>query len=121
MPLHALTSITIGVPNPAETRAYYTEFGLTPDGGEWFATRDGGRQLRILPAHTRRLIEVRVGVDDPDDLSAAAARLARLDVPCEHGPRSLTAHERATGVRAILEIAPRLEQTPVPATAYNGR
>ena len=30
MALHRLTSVTIGVPNVAETAAYYTEFGLTP-------------------------------------------------------------------------------------------
>jgi len=29
MALHRLTSVTIGVPNVAETAAYYEEFGLT--------------------------------------------------------------------------------------------
>ena len=30
MSLHRLASVTVGVPNVAETLAYYTEFGLTP-------------------------------------------------------------------------------------------
>ena len=32
MPLHRLTRITIGVPNLAQTAAYYADFGLTPAG-----------------------------------------------------------------------------------------
>lgn len=32
MPLHRLTRVTIGVPNLAETAAYYEDFGLTPAG-----------------------------------------------------------------------------------------
>jgi catechol 2,3-dioxygenase-like lactoylglutathione lyase family enzyme len=30
MPMHRLTSITIGVPNVAETADYYRDFGLIP-------------------------------------------------------------------------------------------
>src|SRR5258708_1074253 len=37
MALHRLTTITIGVPNVAETAAYYTEFGLTPLGDAPFS------------------------------------------------------------------------------------
>ena len=29
MPLHRLTSITLGVPNVEQTAAYYDQFGLT--------------------------------------------------------------------------------------------
>ena len=54
MALHRLTSITMGVPNVGETAAYYADFGLRPggssDGETWFSTRDGGRQLRIVPS-----------------------------------------------------------------------
>ena len=50
--LHGLLSVTIGVPNVAETSAYYEEFGLAPSGDGWFSTRDAGRQLRIVPALT---------------------------------------------------------------------
>src|SRR5690348_2711322 len=97
MTLHRLTSVTMGVPNVAETAAYYTDFGLKPaeaapggsdgsggpgdSGGEaWFSTRDGGRQLRIVPAPTRRLVDLHVGVDDADDLHRVAASLSRLGI-----------------------------------------
>ncbi len=120
MALHRLISLTMGVPDVAGTAAYYTEFGLTPDTGGWFTTRDGGRQLRIVAAPTRRLVEVRIGVDTPDDLAAAASRLTRLGIDSTPGAGTLTAHDKATGVRAVLEVVPRLVQEPVPATPYNG-
>jgi catechol 2,3-dioxygenase-like lactoylglutathione lyase family enzyme len=134
MALHGLLSVTIGVPNVEETSAYYAEFGLAPEGDGWFATRDAGRQLRILAAPTRRLLDLRVGVDDADDLARAAANLTRLGVPQELGGQelggqelggrelgaTLVATEPVTGVRATLEVAPRARQDPVPATVYNG-
>jgi catechol 2,3-dioxygenase-like lactoylglutathione lyase family enzyme len=120
MALHRLTSVTMGVPNPAETRGYYTDFGLAPEDDGWFATTDGGRQLRVVAAPSRRLVELRVGADHPDDLRAAASRLARLGVATELTDLALTAHDPATGTRAVLEVAPRLHQKPVVATPYNG-
>ena len=88
MSLHSLLSVTIGVPNVAETAAYYAEFGLTPGADGWFSTVDAGRQLRILPAPTRRLLALRVGADDADDLARAAANLTRLGVPRDLLPAS---------------------------------
>ncbi|WP_405640961.1 VOC family protein [Streptomyces uncialis] len=120
MALHRLTSVTMGVPDVTDTAAYYADFGLTPDGDGWFTTRDAGRQLRIVPAPTRRLVEIRVGADTPDDLSAAAARLRRLNVGADTTGTTLTAYDKPTGVRAVLEVTPRLRQAPVPATPYNG-
>jgi catechol 2,3-dioxygenase-like lactoylglutathione lyase family enzyme len=120
MALHRLISVTIAVPNLVETAAYYTDFGLHPDEEGWFATRDGGRQLRLTHGPARRLVELRVGVDDLDDLDAAASRLNGLGVASQRGTDHLIALEQATGVRAVLEVAPRLEQNPVPATPYNG-
>jgi hypothetical protein len=84
------------------------------------STRDGGRQLHIVAAPTRRLVEVRIGVDTPDDLAEAAGRLRRLGIPVEREAGTLTAYDRPTGVRAVLEIVPRLTQAVTPATAYNG-
>jgi catechol 2,3-dioxygenase-like lactoylglutathione lyase family enzyme len=120
MALHRLTSITMGVPLVEETAAYYQDFGLAPAGEGWFTTRDGGRQLRIVPAPTRRLVELRVGVDDAGDLERAAANLARMGVRVDRGPRGISAVEDATGTRAYLEIADRFEQSTVPAAACNG-
>ena len=50
MALHQLSSVTIGVPNVAETAGYYADFGLTDLGDGTFATIDGGPQLRIVQA-----------------------------------------------------------------------
>ena len=121
MALHRLTSITMGVPNVDETAAYYEEFGLAPAGGDedarWFSTRDGGRQLRIVSAPTRRLVDLHVGVDDADDLARAADNLQRIGVSVDRGAQSISAVEQATGTRAYLEIAPRLNQDPQPAAS----
>ncbi|MGW4375842.1 VOC family protein [Streptomyces albidoflavus] len=120
MALHRLSSVTMGVPDPVATAAYYADFGLTAEADGWFSTLDGGRQLRIVHAPTRRLVELRVAVDTPDDLAAAASRLARLDVPADLTAGTLTAYDAPTGVRAVLEVAPRFVQPTVPATPYNG-
>jgi len=118
--LHALTSVTMGVPNVEETAAYYADFGLTQESDGWFSTVDAGRQLRIVPAPTRRLVELRVGADDRDDLSRAAADLARLGLPRTVRDESLEVIEPVTGTRVLLDVAPRLQQPRIPASVYNG-
>jgi len=120
MALHRLTSITMGVPNVAETSAYYGDFGLVPVADGWFTTRTGGRQLRIVAAPTRRLVDLHVGVDDTDDLARATGNLQRLGLNVQHGSGWIRAADRATGTVAYLEIAPRLTEQAVPATQYNG-
>ena len=120
MSLHGLLSVTIGVPNVEETAAYYADFGLAPQDDGWFSTLDAGRQLRLVSAPTRRLISLRVGADDADDLARAAASLARLGLTPDLRPDRLEATEPVTGVRVALDVAPRTRQDPVPATAYNG-
>ena len=120
MSLHRLASVTMGVPDTASTAAYYTQFGLAPVGDGWFSTRDGGEQLRIVRAPTRRMIELSVGVDDPDDLAAAAWRLRRLGIEARLDGLRLTAMEEVTGVRAVLCVEPRVHQPAAPPTPYNG-
>jgi len=120
MSLHGLLSVTIGVPNVAETAAYYADFGLAPEPHGWFASADAGRQLRIEYAPTRRLVEMRVAADDADDLTRAAASLARLDVNAQAGDTVLETAEPVTGMRVRVEVASRLKQATVPASIYNG-
>ena len=120
MSLHGLMSVTMGVPNVEETAAYYADFGLTPQAGSWFSTADAGNQLRIVHAPTRRLVEMRVGVDDADDLGRAADSLARLGLPRATHGTSLSATEPVTGMRVILDVAPRVQQDPAAASIYNG-
>ena len=111
MALHRLTSVTMGVPNVAETAAYYAEFGLAPEAGGWFTTLDAGQQLRIVPAPTRRLRRAarrrgrrrrpgpRRGQPGPSRRAAAAAAGLSSD-----------ATEPVTGIRVTLEVAPRTQQ-----------
>jgi len=120
MSLHGLLSVTIGVPNVEETAEYYADFGLAPEAGGWFSTADGGPQLRIVPAPTRRLVELHVAADDADDLGRAAASLARLGLAGQLSGVGLATIEPVTGTRVYLDIAPRLHQEPPTATAYNG-
>ena len=120
MSLHRLASVIIGVPNVNETRSYYEEFGLTPDSDGWFRTTDGGRQLQVTGAPTRRLIELGVDVDDEEDLDRVAHNLHRLDIEFERTAHALTSVDLTTGVTATLQVAPRRTQPTVPATAYNG-
>jgi catechol 2,3-dioxygenase-like lactoylglutathione lyase family enzyme len=124
MSLHGLTQITIGVPNVAATADYYREFGLVPvgdatDGQASLSTADGGEQLRLVTSDRRRLAELRVGADDPDDLARIAAALTRLDIPAEHGQTSLRAYDPGTEVTVIVEIAARLKQAPATPPVYN--
>ena len=100
MALHRLASITIGVPNVEETARYYAEFGLTRDGAR-FSTSDGGEQLRIVEAPSRRLIELLIGADDPDDLDRIADGLAKLGVPTQRDPASVSAVEIHSGARVV--------------------
>ena len=55
MPVHRLTSVTVGVPDVATNVAFYEEFGLTQSSPGVLASRDGGDQLRLVPADRRRL------------------------------------------------------------------
>lgn len=120
MALHRLTAITIGVPNVAETAAYYRDFGLGPAGRNTFATADGGEQLRLVHAPTRRLVELGVGAADPDDLGRAAASLTRIGHTAALAGGVLTAQDPGTGVRVRLSVADPIERAAEPPPAYNG-
>jgi catechol 2,3-dioxygenase-like lactoylglutathione lyase family enzyme len=120
MPLHRLSSVTIGVPDVAAVSAYYEEFGLEQVAPGRFATQDGGEQLTIERAPSRRLVGVDIGVDDLDDLERVARDLDRFGVAVERTPDSLSATEPVTGVKATLRIAPHVVQPTIPATPYNG-
>ncbi|WIX82222.1 VOC family protein [Amycolatopsis carbonis] len=123
MPLHRLTSITLGVPNVGATAGYYEDFGLTPVGEKAenrFATAEGGEQLKITHSPLRRLVELGVGVDDPDDLDRIEASLAKLDVAGKRDETSLRVLDPNSNTLVVLEIAPHLVQVPVEQVPYNG-
>lgn len=120
MPLHRLTTITVGVPDVDQTASYYTDFGLTPLGGNAFATVDGGEQFRLTRTAQRRLIEMGIGVDDADDLDRIERQLGALDLPVRRDQASISALEPIAGFRAIISIAPRISQERAETPPYNG-
>src|ERR1700736_3262976 len=114
MALHRLMSISIGVPNVADTAPYYEEFGLTRLDGNRFATVDGGEQLRLVPSPWRHLVELGIGVDDPDDLELIASRLAAIGVAVTKSSGALAAVDPGTGVRVVLSVADPIDPRPAP-------
>ncbi len=136
MSLHRLTSITLGVPNVRETADYYADFGLLPVSGEAssaygvealveateyrFSTTDGGEQLLVAHSPRRRLIQLGVGADDPDDLDRIASSLRRLDLDVQRDGVSVIAVDPASEVRVVAEIADRVSQDAVPWPDTNG-
>ncbi|GAA2357157.1 VOC family protein [Streptomyces violaceusniger] len=124
MPMHRLTAITLGVPDVVATAAYYTDFGLTPLPGfgvdtQRFSTVDGREQLTLKYAPRRQLLDLGIGVDDPDDLDRVADSLQKLGVVVERSTASVDSSDPGTGVRVHVEIAPRIASEPSPAPAYN--
>lgn len=115
-----MASVVVGVPNLDEVSAFYTEFGLVPAADGWFASADGGNQLRLVPSSARRLVGFTVGVDDEDDLGRAAARLEHIGVAHRRAGRTLTSRDPATGTTVTLEIQERVAETALPPTPYNG-
>lgn len=120
MALHRLGSVTIGVPNLAETAAYYEDFGLTPLGDNRFATVDGGEQLQLAHAPRRQVLEVTIGAEDQDDIDRIAAQINKLDLDCTVGDGRVEAIEPIAGFKAVVQVMDHLVQEPAPATPYNG-
>jgi catechol-2,3-dioxygenase len=123
MALHRLNQITIGVPDVDATAHYYTEFGLNPtetgSTAAYFATADGGEQLRLVKSEHRRLVELRIGADDRDDVDRIAAALARLEFASTPVDNGLRARDPGTQVSVVVEITDRIIQNPTPTTPYN--
>jgi catechol 2,3-dioxygenase-like lactoylglutathione lyase family enzyme len=120
MALHRLASITMGVPNVADTIDYYTEFGLTPTTDGWLSSRDGGEQLRVVRSPTRRLLEVVIGADDDDDIDRIDHELHAKGFLAQRHGDAIIAHESVADVRATVRVSPRLVQEPAEPTPYNG-
>jgi catechol 2,3-dioxygenase-like lactoylglutathione lyase family enzyme len=120
MGLHRLASVTIGVPEPEPVADYYVEFGLTRLDDGALATTDGGRQLVLRVAPSRRLVEMVVSVDDQDDVARAAAALSAAGVESTIDGGRLRAVEPETGVTVVLEVGARLVQPATEPETFNG-
>ena len=119
MALHRLNAVTIGVPDVEATRSYYVEFGLGADADGWLTSRDGGRQLRLVHAPTRRLIEMEVGADNDDDIERVARNLTQIGLDVDRRAQRATAMETVTGVAVSVAVTSRLTQQAVPTVTYN--
>ena len=124
MTVHRLTSVTVGVPDVAANVAFYEEFGLTQTAPGLLASRDGGDQLRLVPADRRRLLTLGLGVDDPDDLDRVASDVTRLGLPVERTIDAVRVVDPGTGVEVIVQKAERIisaDAIEVPASNAPGR
>ncbi|HMG40027.1 MAG TPA: VOC family protein [Acidimicrobiales bacterium] len=115
MTVHRLTSVTVGVPDVAATVAFYEEFGLTRSSPGVLASRDGGDQLRLVPAERRRLVTLGLGVEDPDDLDRIARDVAGLGLAVDRGPDSVRVVDPGTGVEVVAVV----DEPIVSAGAYD--
>ena len=120
MSLHRMNSVTIGVPNVDDTRAFYRDFNLTETAPGVFASADGGEQLRIVPSPVRRVVEVGIGADDQDDLDRIASQLGAIGVAAQSDDGSVRARDPGTGVDVRVQLAPKLVQQPARSAPYNG-
>ncbi len=127
MALHRLTSITLGVPSPEASGAFFTEFGLTETTSGHFATRDGGEQLVLEHSPRRRLARLGVGAVDGDDVERLARRVEAWSstVTVERGvdpagSPTVTVTEPVTGLPVQITVAPRLDTDTDRRSAVNG-
>ena len=120
MALHRLNSITIGVPNVEETSAFYRDFNLTENAPGVFSTSDGGEQLHLAQSPVRRLLEISIGADNPDDIDRVASQLASIDAPAIRSSDSIAATDPGSGVRVEVNVAPAIKQPPTDPPVYNG-
>lgn len=121
MALHGLGKVVIGVPNVDQTIAYYSDFGLDHRGDGVFHTRNGGDQLEIVHAPTRRLVELVVAADDLDDIASTARRLTSLGTVITENGTSVSAVEPVTGTVVRVVVRPRIVYEPAAVTTvYNG-
>jgi catechol 2,3-dioxygenase-like lactoylglutathione lyase family enzyme len=118
--LHQLRSITIGVPDPEPVAQYYEAFGLERSGNTVFSTTEGGRQLYLEATPTRRLVQLVVGVDDNDDLDRARSALDAAGHSVTATEASISVGEPDSGVKVVLELAPRVASLSVEPLSYNG-
>jgi catechol-2,3-dioxygenase len=120
MSLHRLTSITIGVPDVEATAAYYRDFGLADLGANRFATTDGGEQLRVAHAPQRRLLQLGVGVHNPEDLDRIGSKLDKLGVGYIRSEAALSVDDPNSSLTIVVEIADEVKQEYTAAPATNG-
>lgn len=125
MSLHGLTSITLGVPDVEAVASYYEDFGLhrvgdRPGRGLVFATAEGGEQLALRPAERRRLLEIGIGADDPDDLGRVEAGLRRLGVDFDRDALGLRVRDPNSALEVSVQVSPQITEAAAKQEPTNG-
>ena len=125
MSLHGLTSMTLGVPDVDAVASYYEDFGLRRVGdragrGLVLATAEGGEQLALRPAERRRLLEIGIGADDPDDLSRIEASLRRLRAEFKRDAGSLRVRDPNSALQVSVQVGPRITEAAAKQEPTNG-
>jgi len=117
--------MTLGVPDVEAVASYYEDFGLRrvgdrPGRGLVLATADGGEQLALRPAERRRLFEIGIGADDPDDLSRIEASLRRLGAEFERDAGSLRVRDPNSALQVSVQVGPRITEAAAKQEPTNG-
>ncbi len=122
MALHRLSQVEVGMPEArlAAAAGFYRDLGLEEVAAGRFVTEEGGEQLRLVAAPSRRLMRLRVGVDDADDLERAATALARLGYEAQREAAEVRSTDPVTGIAVTLAIEPRVEQRALAQLSTNG-
>src|SRR2546430_17735813 len=113
--MHGLTSMTLGVPDVDAVASYYEDFGLRrvgdrPDRGLVLATTEGGEQLALRPSERRRLLEIGIGADDPDDLSRIEASLLPLGGEVERDAGGLRVRGPDSAPQVNVQVGTRITE-----------
>ena len=125
MSLHGLTSITLGVPDVDAVASYYEDFGLRrvgdrPGRGLVLATAEGGEQLALRPAGRRRLLEIGIGADDPDDVDRIEASLRRLEAEFERDAEGLRVRDPHSALQVSVQVSSRITEAAAKQEPTNG-
>src|SRR5258708_20560708 len=123
--MHGLTSMTLGVPDVDAVASYYEDFGLRrvgdrPGRGLVLASTEGGEQLALRPSERRRLLEIGIGADDPDDLGRIEASLRRLGVEFERDTGVLRVRDPNSALQVSVQVGPRITEAAAKQEPANG-
>jgi hypothetical protein len=120
MALHRLNSVTFGVANVNATRAFYSDSNLKETHPGVFPTAERGEQRRIEYAPIRRVSEISIDAENPDDLARVQSQLSGLDVAAHVTDSVVSARGIGAGVLLRGAVALPVVQQPAPAPAHNG-
>jgi catechol 2,3-dioxygenase-like lactoylglutathione lyase family enzyme len=119
VPLHRLTTITLGVPDVEAARAFYRDFGLREVAPGRFASAAGGEQLRLESSERRCLLELGLAVDAHAELDPIAERLDELGAQARLEEAELHAVDPGTETAIVVQVTDRVAPRPLERLATN--